>query len=142
MAHEKLDNLVKVGKLKAEDSTEEEIHGLIRSGLARLSDARNKTLNIESRFDLAYNAAHALSLAALRLTGYRSENRYLDFQCLQHTLELPNEQWRVLDQAHRKRNVAEYEGDMDVDEQLVAALIRVTDEVADRLSRRPKGNDQ
>ncbi|MCH8176158.1 MAG: hypothetical protein IIC59_13365 [Proteobacteria bacterium] len=142
MAHEKLDNLVKVGKLKAEDSTDEEIHGLIRSGLARLSDARNKTLNIESRFDLAYNAAHALSLAALRLTGYRSENRYLVFQCLQHTLELPNEQWRVLDQAHRKRNVAEYEGDMDVDEQLVAALIRVTDEVADRLSRRPKGNDQ
>ena len=142
MAHEKLDNLVKVGKLKAEDSTEEEIHGLIRSGLARLSDARNKTLNIESRFDLAYNAAHALSLAALRLTGYRSENRYLVFQCLQHTLELPNEQWGVLDQAHRKRNVAEYEGDMDVDEQLVAALIRVTDEVADRLSRRPKGNDQ
>ena len=142
MAHEKLDNLVKVGKLKAEDSTEEEIHGLIRSGLARLSDARNKTLNIESRFDLAYNAAHALSLAALRLTGYRSENRYLVFQCLQHTLELPNEQWRVLDQAHRKRNVAEYEGDMDVDEQLVAALIRVTDEVADRLSRRPTGNDQ
>ena len=142
MAHEKLDNLVKVGKLKAEDSTEEEIHGLIRSGLARLSDARNKTLNIESRFDLAYNAAHALSLAALRLTGYRSENRYLVFQCLQHTLELPNEQLLVLDQAHRKRNVAEYEGDMDVDEQLVAALIRVTDEVADRLSRRPTGNDQ
>ena len=142
MANEKIDNLVKVGKLKAEDSTEEEIHGLIRAGLARLSDARNKTLNIESRFDLAYNAAHALSLAALRLTGYRSENRYLVFQCLQHTLELPNEQWRVLDQAHRKRNVAEYEGDMDVDEQLVAALIRVTDEVAERLSRRPKGNDQ
>ena len=83
-----------------------------------------------------------MSLAALRLTGYRSENRYLVFQCLQHTLELPNEQWRVLDQAHRKRNVAEYEGDMDVDEQLVAALIRVTDEVAERLSRRPKGNDQ
>ena len=142
MGHEKLDNLVKVGKLKAEASTDQEIHGLIRSGLARLTDARNKTLNIESRFDLAYNAAHALSLAALRLTGYRSENRYLVFQCLQHTLELPTEQWRVLDQAHRKRNVAEYEGDMDVDEQLVAALIRVTDEVAERLSRRPKGNDQ
>ena len=142
MGHEKLDNLVKVGKLKAEASTDQEIHGLIRSGLARLTDARNKTLNIESRFDLAYNAAHALSLAALRLTGYRSENRYLVFQCLQHTLELPNEQWRVLDQAHRKRNVAEYEGDMDVDEQLVAALIRVTDEVAERLSRLAKGNDQ
>ncbi len=142
MANEKLDNLVKIGKLKAEDSTDEEVDGLIRSGLARLADSRNKTLNIESRFDLAYNAAHALSLAALRLTGYRSENRYLVFQCLQHTLELPDEQWRVLDQAHRKRNIAEYEGDGDVDEHLVAALIRVTDEVAERLSKKMKGDDQ
>jgi hypothetical protein len=33
----------------------------------------------------------------------------LVFQCLQHTLNLPNEQWRVLDNAHRKRNMAEYE---------------------------------
>ena len=141
MANEKLDNLVKIGKLKAEDSTDEEVNGLIRSGLVRLADAKNKTLNIESRFDLAYNAAHALSLAALRLTGYRSENRYLVFQCLQHTLELPNEQWRVLDQAHRKRNIAEYEGDVDVDEELVAALIRVADEVADGVTRLRKGID-
>ncbi len=142
MANKELDNLVKIGKLKAEDTTGEEVGGLIRSGLVRLADAKNKELNIESRFDLAYNAAHALSLAALRLTGYRSENRYLVFQCLQHTLELPNEQWRVLDQAHRKRNIAEYEGDIDVDEQLVAALIRVTSEVAERLSKKTKGSDQ
>ena len=142
MAHEKLDNLVKIDKLRAEDSTEEEVAGLIRSGLARLADSKNKALNIESRFDLAYNAAHALSLAALRASGYRSENRYLVFQCLQHTLELPNEQWRVLDQAHRQRNLAEYEGDIDVDEQLVEALIRVTDEVADRVSTMQKGRNQ
>jgi len=38
--------------------------------------------------------------------------------------DLPNEQWRVLDQAHRKRNLAEYEGEMDVDEQLVEAMLR------------------
>ncbi len=36
MAHEKLDNLVKIGPLKAEDATLDEIAGLIRSGLARL----------------------------------------------------------------------------------------------------------
>ena len=142
MAHEKLDNLVNIGKLKAENPTTEEVAGLIRSGVARLADSKNEALNIESRFDLAYNAAHALSLAALRASGYRSENRYLVFQCLQHTIELPNEQWRVLDQAHRKRNLAEYEGDIDLDEQFVEALIRVTDEVADRVSRIPKGNDQ
>lgn len=135
MAHEKLDNLVKIGQLKVEDATPEEIAGLIRSGVARLKDSKNGSLSIESRFDLAYNAAHALSLAALRYHGYRSESRYLVFPCLQHTLNLPNEQWRVLDRAHRKRNIAEYEGDIDVDEQLVQALIRVTDEVAHRVSK-------
>ncbi len=140
MTQEKLGNLVKIGQLKAEDSSGGEVAGLIRSGLARLADAKNNTLNIESRFDLAYNAAHALSLAALRLHGYRSENRYIVFQCLQHTLELPNELWRVLDQAHRKRNIAEYEGDVDVDEQLVEAIIRVTDEVAGRVARLTNNN--
>jgi hypothetical protein len=138
MPHEQLDNLVRIGKLKSEVSAEPEIAGLIRSGIARLLDSRNRSLSIESRFDLAYNAAHALSLAALRVHGYRSENRYLVFQCLQHTLALSNEQSRVLDQAHRKRNIAEYEGDMDVEEELVEALIRVTDEVACRVSEMRK----
>jgi len=67
------------------------------------------------------------------LRGYRSESRYLAFQCLQHTIDLPNEQWRVLDHAHRKRNLAEYEGDLDLDEQLAAALLRVAREVAKRV---------
>ena len=129
MTHEKLDNLVKIGQLKAEDATPDEIAGLIRSGTARLTDSKNDSLSIESRFDLAYNAAHALSLAAPRHNGYRSENRYLVFQCLQYTLDLPNEQWRVLDQAHRKRNIVEYEGEIDLDEQLLEALVRVSDNV-------------
>jgi hypothetical protein len=134
MSHRQLDNLVRIGQLKAESPSESECQGLVRSGLRRLEDAGLKELSLESRFDLAYNAAHALALAALRFRGYRSESRYLVFQCLQHTVDLPNEQWRVLDQAHRKRNLAEYEGDMDVDEQLVAALLRVTREVANRVN--------
>ena len=134
MPHDQLDNLVKVGQLKAEPASESEVAGLISSGLARLRDASNETLSIESRFDLAYNAAHALSLAALRRAGYRSENRYIVFQCLKHTLDLPNEQWRILDQAHRKRNLAEYEGHLDVDDALLDALLRTANVVAERLS--------
>lgn len=130
-----LDKLVRVGKLKVEPPAKAEFDGLVRSGKARLKDAGNKTLNPESRFDLAYNAAHALSLAALRWQGYRSENRYLVFQCLEHTLGLPNEQWRVLDQAHNKRNVAEYEGVLDIDPELLEALLRVAHEVQQRVSR-------
>lgn len=106
-----------------------EFDGLVRSGKLRLKDATNKTLQPESRFDLAYNAAHALSLAALRWHGYRSDNRYLVFQCLEHTLSIQPAQWRVLDQAHRKRNLAEYEGDLEIDPTLLDALIHVTEEV-------------
>jgi len=40
----------------------------------------------------------------------------------------------VLDQAHNKRNLAEYEGDLDVDDALVAALIRVARMVAERVT--------
>lgn len=129
-----LDNLVRIGQLKTEPTEQAEFDGLWRSGRVRLKDAGNLTNSIESRFDLAYNAAHALSLAALRWHGYRSENRYLVFQSLTHTLKLPAKQWRVLDQAHRQRNLAEYEGDVDIDEALVAALIRVTSEVSMRVT--------
>ncbi|MCY1379035.1 hypothetical protein D9M68_951880 [compost metagenome] len=34
-------------------------------------------------------------------------------------------QWRVLDSAHQKRNLAEYEGYLEVDEALVDALCEV-----------------
>lgn len=135
MSHEQLDNLVRIGQLKVEPTVGTECEGLLRSGIRRLDDADREELSLESRFDLAYNAAHALALAALRFRGYRSESRYLVFQCLQHTINLPNEQWRVLDQAHRKRNLAEYEGDVDVDEQLVAALLRVAREVSKRVNK-------
>lgn len=56
------------------------------------------------------------------------------FQCLEHTVGLPAQQWRVLDNAHRKRNLSEYEGDLDVDRALVEALIRVVQEVASRVA--------
>lgn len=135
MSHPQLDNFVRIGQLKVEPAATDELKGLVRSGVRRLDDAARKDLSLESRFDLAYNAAHALALAALRFRGYRSESRYLVFQCLQHTIDLPQQQWRVLDQAHRKHNLAEYEGEMDIDEQLVAALLRVAKEVAARVSK-------
>ena len=120
-----LDNLVTANKLKAEAPVPSEIEGLLRSGAVRIADAEKPSNSLESRFDLAYNAAHAFSLAALRHRGYRSDNRYLVFQVLPHTVGLSNAEWRVLDTAHRKRNLTEYEGTSDVDEALVTAVIRV-----------------
>lgn len=133
--HPALENLSGPGKaLKAEAPDANEMAGLQRTGLARLTDARNASLALESRFDLAYNAAHALCLAALRRLGYRAGNRYIVFQVLPHTLGLGPEVWRVLDKCHNTRNLGEYEGLLDVDERLVHDLIAATQAVADALA--------
>ena len=113
-----LDNLVKINKLKVEPPDQKEFDGLVASARRGLQDAMVEGLSDEGRFSLAYGAAHALSLAAMRWHGYRSDNRYLVFQCLQHTIGLDSVKWRVLDQCHRVRNVAEYEGYLDINAQL------------------------
>lgn len=116
--------------LVQEPADDAEVSGLVRSGKARLADAVNLALSLESRFDLAYNAAHALCLAALRRRGYRARHRYIVFQVLPHTLGLGPEVWRVLDHAHGKRNLSEYEGHVDVDERLVRDTVIACQRVA------------
>jgi len=134
--HPALDNLCGPGKpLKPEAPDAKEVAGLMRTGIARLQDAQNTALALESRFDLAYNAAHALCLAALRRLGYRAGNRYIVFQVLPHTLGLGPEVWRVLDKCHNTRNLGEYEGLLDVDERLVTDLIIATSAVADAIQK-------
>ena len=133
-----LDNLCGPNKpLAPEPPDAAEFAGLKRSGLARLKDANNAGLSLEGRFDLAYNAAHALSLAALRWHGYRAGNRYIVFQVLPHTLGMGPEVWRVLAKCHDVRNLGEYEGDLNVDERLVADLIKATKAVAAALEKLP-----
>ncbi len=88
----------------------------------RLADARLPSLSAEGRFTSAYNAAHAAALAVLRWHGYRSENRYIVFQSLTHNMNWSAAQWRVLDAAHKQRNLAEYEGFLDVEESAIAEL--------------------
>jgi len=124
-----LDNLVAIGQLKNEPFSQTEFDGLVQSGRARLQDAHNDTLAIESRFDLAYNAAHALALAALRRQGYRSDHRYTVFQCLPHTLGMDAGVWRVLAHCHQLRNRGEYEGFLDINKQLVRDLLTAAEAV-------------
>ena len=131
------ENLAGPGKPMAVESPDAaEIAGLIRSGHARLADARNSALSPASRFDLAYNAAHALSLAALRRHGYRARHRYTVFQVLPQTLGLGPEVWRVLSKAHEQRNLAEYEGHVDIDERLLLDLITACETVATTIERK------
>lgn len=124
---EQLENLVRSGALKIEPPDANELAGLLRSGIDRLNDAHNPALSFASRFDLGYNAAHALALYALRQQGYRSDRRYLVFQCLVHTTSINKTQVRIFSLCHERRNLAEYEGYLDVDEPLLKELLEASD---------------
>ena len=123
MSPSELDNLVAIGSLKRQAPAAAEIDSLLSSARARLNDARSESLALESRFDLAYNAAHGFALAALRFHGYRSTNRYLVFQVLPHTAGVDTVTWRVLSKAHDERNLMEYEGGGNVDARLLEDLV-------------------
>jgi len=129
MTSPELERLVQIGTLKREPGAQAEIDGLVHSGRSRLTDAKHPALALESRFDLAYNAAHALSLAALRWWGYRSDNRYIAFQAIPHTLGLGPGVWRVLATGHQRRNAFEYEGYLEVDERLLTDLLKAAEAV-------------
>ncbi|NNA66816.1 hypothetical protein [Pseudomonas gessardii] len=121
-----LENLLRSGGLKVEPPDRKECEGLMRSAKDRLRDAGTAQLSFSSRFDLAYNAAHAIALTALRLQGYRSDKRYLVFQCLTHTTDTAKVRVRLFALCHERRNLAEYEGYMDEDEALLKQLIDST----------------
>lgn len=130
---EALDNLVKTHLLQREPPDQAEFDGMVTAAATKLADVKLQGLSTDSQFSLAYGAAHALALAALRWHGYRSDKRYLVFQCLKHTLQFEDAQWRVLDQCHRRRNLAEYEGHLDIDEKLLAELIALSEELMQRV---------
>ena len=130
---ENLENLLRSGGLKAEPPDCRECEGLMRSAVDRLRDAQTTSLSFASRFDLAYNAAHALALTALRLKGYRSDKRYLVFQCLIHTADVSKVQVRLFALCHERRNLAEYEGYMDEDDALLTQLVESAEELLGRV---------
>ena len=135
MPPDRLENLVRSGALIPEPPHEAELDRMLASATARLADAGRTDISYDSRFDLAYNAAHAFALVALRRRRYRPRNRTIVFQLLEETAGLPAERWRILDVAHTRRNVAEYEGGLDEDLQLLDDLLAVTHELRDQLQR-------
>ena len=135
MGKQELDNLVRIGRLKAEPPSRKEFDGMLASARRGLTDAQNESIETDSQFDLAYGAAHRFASAALRQQGYRSENRVTVFQTLVHTLGTDKADVQVFLRAHNERNLAEYEGRVDIDEALLADLIRCTKKLAAAIAK-------
>ena len=129
MTLKNLDNLVKANQLTVEQQDKAEFIGLVQSARKRIADAGLENMSEEGKFLSAYGAAYSLSLAALRWHGFRPKNRYIAFQCLQHTVGLSKEKCRVLDKCHKQRNLAEYEGHLELPDKLFDDLLRIAKEL-------------
>ena len=135
MTLEHLQNLVKTNQLKQESRDQREFDGLVEAARLNLTDAKIPKLSKQGQFKLAYSGAHGFALAALRWHGYRSDSRFIVFQCLQHTLKIKPEDWAVLSLCHKKRNLSEYEGVLDVEDGLLKDLIRMTELLYEKIKQ-------
>ncbi len=126
MTLKELDNLVKIKTLKTEPPDQDEFDKMIKSAKRCLNDAEVDGLSDEGKFSSTYTAAHLLSLAAMRWHGYRSNNRFQVFQCLIHTIGIDEAKCRMLNKCHNLRNVAEYEGHLEITPQILEELISIT----------------
>jgi hypothetical protein len=138
-----LENLARAKQLNAEPPSAEQIGRLLASAETQLRDGSNTSLGAPSRFMLAYNAAHALALAALRAAGYRPSSaghRKIIFQVLDATADAPPELWRALARYHDRRNASEYEGAPPATVMEADDMVKLTSElqrlVLARLGRR------
>ncbi|KNZ33043.1 MAG: DNA-binding protein [Methylibium sp. NZG] len=112
-----LQNLLKIARLKEHAPTPAEVRRLIAAAERNLADSRITQVSDENRFDAAYKAIMQCALAAMMAGGYRpatSEPGHHQtlIQSLPLTLGVPNDTWVVLDSLRRKRNVADYSGDL------------------------------
>jgi hypothetical protein len=139
MTSQQFENLVNIGQLKVEPSDRREFNGLLHSGRARLKDARLDVLSNESRFVLSNKSAHTRAISALSWHGYRSDNRYIVFQCLPQTLGVGVEVSRVLSHCHNLRNRGEYEGLLEINAQLIVDLIQASDVVLEAVEQLESG---
>ena len=137
-----LENQFKIGSLHVEVFDLNEFRGLVRSAHERLIDSQIASLSYSSRFDLAYNAAHGFALAALRASGYRTDKRYMVFQCLVHTVAIKASKVRIFSLCHERRNLAEYEGHMEPDEPLLAELIECSIQLEGLIKHPPSQSSQ
>lgn len=112
-----LENLLRIGKLKAHDATPAEIQRLLEAIRRNLADATVTGISDETRFDAAYKAVMQCALTAMMAKGFRPSSsepghHATMIQSLPLTLGIKNEVWIVLDALRRKRNANDYTGDV------------------------------
>jgi hypothetical protein len=110
-----LQNLLKIGRLKAHEPNAAEVQRLLAAIKRNLADAAVANISDETRFDAAYKAVMQCALVAMLAAGYRPSanepgHHQTMIQSLPLTLGVGNEVWVVLDALRRQRNANDYTG--------------------------------
>lgn len=134
-----LENLLRIGKLKAHKTTREEVARLLGAMRRNLKDAHNADISPESRFDIAYKAIMQCALFAMMANGFRPStsepgHHATVVQSLPTTIGLANERMIVLDQLRKKRNQSDYSG-AGITEEEAAACTRAAEELASAVEK-------
>lgn len=125
-----LRNLMAAGKLRAHAPTPTELETHLREGKNGMADASLPGISDTGRFKNVYDAAHAFSLVAFKLLGYRPDDkqghRQILFTALEHAVPATERDRGVFENANRTRNLLEYDGSFMMSELEMEALVRAT----------------
>ncbi len=110
-----LENLLRIGKLKAHAAERVEVVRLLGAAERGLRDAASPALSGDSRLDLAYRAIVQAALVAMLAHGFRpatSEpgHHQVLIQALPKTIDLPPERLQMLEAYRAARNQSGYRG--------------------------------
>lgn len=126
-----LQNLLKIGQLDEHETNREQVRRMLDSAKRNISDAQQRSISPETRFDAAYRAVTQLCMAALWANGFRPAkskpgHHQVLIQSLVHSIDLPRDDTILLDTFRVKRNAIDYTGD-EVDETSVDECIKAAE---------------
>ena len=110
-----LENLLRIGKLKAHAADEREIARLLESADRALGDTSVAGLSTDARLELAYRALMQAALAAMLASGYRPStsepgHHQVVIQALPKTIGMAPERVQLLEAYRKARNQSDYRG--------------------------------
>ncbi len=146
MASENLERLVARGLLARHATVRREVENHLRTARENLKTANLPAVPEGTRFQLLYEAAHSVSIAGLKLAGFRSRegdgNRQLTLGLAEETLALKKGAAAAFSEANRLRALMLYQGaDVDVPASLHAALAQAVEEAILEIPMRIRGRD-